>query len=489
MIKIFAISDSHQETRKTSAFLSEILKDKNAKDSLFLNCGDIFKGIYPKDLERNSYLKTKAKNPNLQMFLTIGNNDFGFSAQSVEYFIETVKLFKKQGIFTVCANIFERKNGKILRPCWLESYKTINLENKRIFITGFCIDNLNTSKFGIIAKKQEDAFEEIYRAISFEKPDGIIILNHDYLNSSRKIAQNFIKQGIKPSLIIGGHDHEKVEADEKLKIFYPEAFCDSMYKFDFISDCDDCEIVNYQLIRQENLTKDSILPIFEEDLKKYEEKTQLYSPIVPFVLDLKKQYSNPCSLGSFLADSMKNTAGAEIAFFSTGFLMKSLEYKENEQITNYLFKKTITAQTPIQTVELNAQDIREIFSHALKTRGYQKSNPRFLQCSNNIKIKGKNNPEKQEFEILQIFVDNKALFDENLNPKNPQKKYKTAIDSFIAAGGQGFKVFENKEKFFVYKNDENSFIKINEVLLESLKQAPEKFKKGEKYPCFELIED
>ncbi|MBO8431638.1 hypothetical protein IAC76_09655, partial [Spirochaetes bacterium] len=50
--KIYAIADSHQETRKTAAFLSKILHDnENNTNVLFLNCGDIFKGIYPKQLE------------------------------------------------------------------------------------------------------------------------------------------------------------------------------------------------------------------------------------------------------------------------------------------------------------------------------------------------------------------------------------------------------------------------------------------------------
>lgn len=51
LTKIYAITDSHQETRKTRAFLSEILHETtNDKNVLFLNCGDMFKGIYPQNL-------------------------------------------------------------------------------------------------------------------------------------------------------------------------------------------------------------------------------------------------------------------------------------------------------------------------------------------------------------------------------------------------------------------------------------------------------
>ena len=50
--KIYALTDTHQDTRKTCALLSDVLKrsftDKNV---LLLNCGDIFKGIYPKTVD------------------------------------------------------------------------------------------------------------------------------------------------------------------------------------------------------------------------------------------------------------------------------------------------------------------------------------------------------------------------------------------------------------------------------------------------------
>ena len=45
---------------------------------------------------------------------------------------------------------------------------------------------------------------------------------------------------------------------------------------------------------------------------------------------------------------MKKAANSEIAFFSTGFLMKPLPYTADRFITNYNFKKTIIAETPIK---------------------------------------------------------------------------------------------------------------------------------------------
>mgnify|MGYP002070566335 CR=1 FL=1 len=73
--QIYAISDSHQKTRKTRAFLSKILQDSPQDDNvLLLNCGDIFKGIYPNELERDSYIKMKEAKPDIEMVMTLGNN-------------------------------------------------------------------------------------------------------------------------------------------------------------------------------------------------------------------------------------------------------------------------------------------------------------------------------------------------------------------------------------------------------------------------------
>ena len=479
MTKIYAISDSHQETRKTRAFLSKILKDSRGEDNvLFLNGGDIFKGIYPKDLERDSYLKMKEEKPDLEMVMTLGNNDFGFNKESLDYLADTVKRFTTKGIKTVCANIF-KSDGK--RPEWLKPYTIVERDGDRTFITGFCIDNINTAKFGIVPKKQFEVLDEIQQAIIKEKPDNVIILNHDYMPVSKSIVETCKDNGIKVDVVIGGHDHDFVPPDKDLHIYYPQSFSDSMYKLNLINKHGRHEVKGVDVIKSEGL---GVNKSFDEDLKEYEESSGLLEKIAPSTLNLVKRYSQPCPLGSFLADEMKNVANSDIAFFSTGFLMKPMEYRPESFITNYLFKKTIIADTPIKTVELDASQLKEVFAHSLRTHGYGSSNPKFLQCSNNMRIVGINHPEKSEWELRQIYINDEPVLDENANPISTSKKYKCAIDSYIADGGQGFSIIQKVEKKDVIEKD--SKVKINEVLMNALKQAPYKYEKGSEYPQFEL---
>lgn len=478
--KIYALADSHQETRKTSAFLSKILQDtKQDNNVLLLNCGDIFKGIYPKQLEKDCYLKMKDAKPDVEMVMTLGNNDFGFNKESLDYLVDTVKTFTSKGIHTVCANIFET-SGK--RPKWLKPYTIVERDGDRNLVTGFCIDNINTAKYGIIPKKQKEVIEEINAAILREKPDNVIILNHDYMPSSREIVKTCKENGVNVDLVIGGHDHDFVPPDTKLNIYYPQSFSDSMYKMNLVNNGGSKKLTDVEMVKNEGL---KLNQVFEKDLQVYEKETGLLDPIVPYTLNLTKQYSRPCPLGSFLADRMQKTAGADAAFFSTGFLMKPMPYRPNTDITNYLFKKTMIADTPVKTVELSGEEIKAVFDNALKSHGYGSSNPKFLQCSNNIRIEGKDNPKAGEFEIKQIFINDKPLLDEAGNVIKSSEKYKCVIDSYIAEGGQGFKTLQQADKNDVIVNGEAA--KINEILLNGLKDAYRKYKPGAEYPYYSLI--
>ncbi len=478
--KIYAISDSHQETRKTRAFLSKILQDNPKDDNvLLLNCGDIFKGIYPRELERDSYIKMKEAKPDIEMVMTLGNNDFGFNKEQLNNLIDTIKTFTSKGIKTVCANIF---NSDGTRPDWLKPYTVVERDGDKTFITGFCIDNINTARFGIMPKKQTEVLGEIQDAILKEKPDNVIVLNHDYMSASKDIIETCKNNGIKVDVTIGGHDHDYVEPDTKLNIYYPESFSDSMYKMNLVHENNISEVNDVKRIKNKGLEVDEV---FAKDLEEYEKTSGLSEEIAPYVLNLTKQYSKPCPLGSFLADEIKVVSDADVAFFSTGFLLKPMPYKENEFITNYLFKKTMIAQTPIQTVELDTSQLKEVFQHALKSNGYGSSNPKFLQCSNNIKIEGHDNPDLKSWELDQIYIDEKPLLDEYSNPIPSNKKYKCAIDSYIANGGQGFTTLQQADKTDVLIDNQPALI--NNIFMKGIIEAPDKYPKCSEYPSFELI--
>ncbi len=154
---IYALTDSHQESRNLARILSGICnyeKDKT-KPFLILDGGDLFKGIYDRNLSVEEYLKIKQLLPHAQIFLTLGNNDFGFKKSDFEFLKDTIQKFKNAGIEFVCANMYESKTGKIADL--VPQYKIVNFDGKRVLITGFCVNNSCAKNFGYLLKPMEQA--------------------------------------------------------------------------------------------------------------------------------------------------------------------------------------------------------------------------------------------------------------------------------------------------------------------------------------------
>lgn len=475
--RIFATTDPHQETRKECAFLSLAAQEAKRNDNiLFLNAGDLFKGIYPKEIEVESYLEFKKSAPNVEVVIALGNNDFGFDKNGLDFLQKTARKFGNKGIHLVCANVFDKETGK--RPDWIKPYKVIERDGDRIMVTGFCLDCINNTAHGVKAVDSKEVLKELKKDIKKEKPEALIILNHDWLSKSSELADFAKEQGIKVDLMVGGHEHDRLPPVSAKRIYYPHAFANTMYKMDMDIQDGINRLKNVELIENNNL---DVSPVFEKALKVSEKKTGLLDPVAPYVLNLTKKYSEPCALGSFTADAMKNAAKTDVAFFSTGFLMAPKPYNEGKTITNYDFKRTIIADSQLQKVELTADELKEVFTNA--QMNIKNSNAKFLQASNNLMIIG--DEKDKRFNISQIYLDNKPLFDSETGKAiNPNQKISCAIDPFIANGGQGFDTLKNADKKPLTKMLQP--LRINDVLMNALKEAPDKYKKGDEYPHFEI---
>ena len=193
---IYAITDSHQESRNLSRLLSGIYSlEKSSKNPfLILDAGDLFKGIYDKDLSVNAYLKIKELIPQSQIFITIGNNDFGFKKADFEYLKSTIEKFAKAGINVVCANIIDNSTQKSVD--WVDRYKIITINNQRILITGFCLNNSCANKFKCTLVEIKQSLKELINKIK-EPYDKLIILNHHWYSDSKNLYDYAKENNIK----------------------------------------------------------------------------------------------------------------------------------------------------------------------------------------------------------------------------------------------------------------------------------------------------
>ena len=124
---IRAVTDSHQEARAESELLSKVAEDaKKQNNILLLNCGDLFCGVYSRDLMSDLYLQFKKSNPNVEVVMTIGNNDPISSKDKyapknpedkrngIQFFKDSIKEFEDNGINVVCANVVDKETGELL---------------------------------------------------------------------------------------------------------------------------------------------------------------------------------------------------------------------------------------------------------------------------------------------------------------------------------------------------------------------------------------
>ena len=481
-LNIYAITDSHQESRNLSRLLSGIynFEYKNSTPFLILDAGDLFKGIYKKDLSVDAYLKIKKLLPQSEIFITLGNNDFGFAKADFEYLLTTIDKFNHAGINVVCANLKNSKTGEFAP--WVSRYKIIELGGHKILLTGFCLNNSCVKKFGYELLDPEECFAELLGEIKGNY-DKIIILNHHWYPYSlnlKKFAQKNLNKNI--NLIIGGHEHSPIKPDFENNIYYPFSFARSLYKMQL-----DDIICNVEEIKVEDL---DFIPEFEKPIIEYENETQLRKTISHRVFNLTKCYSDPCPLGTFISDNMKKVGKTEIAFHSTGFTMGPLNSKDSDVITNYDIKRVMCANCALVKIDISVAELKKVFENATLNRMFRdRGNSRFVQCSRNITITGVGDFETKTYKITQIEINGEKLLDGNYNPIDTTRKFSATIDPYIGSGEQGFTVLQDIPKVKVLDNDRHE-VRIDELFRHSLELADKKFSTiGEAYPSFKIIDN
>lgn len=474
---IYALTDSHQESRNLSHLLSGIYnyEKENTSPFLVLDGGDLFKGIYDKDLSVNAYLKLKSLLPNAKIILTLGNNDFGFKKEDFEYLKNTVTRFKNAGIEFVCANLFDAKSGN---PAdFIPQYKIVELNGKRILITGFCVNNSCAKKFGYLLTPMEQAYEMLINSVE-EQVDKVVVLSHHWYLYSKNLKEFSKTTNKEIDLIIGGHEHSPIPADYERKIFYPLSFAKSLYKFDL-----DDDFENFENISAE---KFEIIRELEAPIAVYEKETGLKEPVAKRVLDLTKKYSDPCPMGTFISDYMKKIAGTDIAFHSTGFTMGHLKLSDSPIITRYDVDRVICQDSsPVCKILITVAQLKKVFENATSLRmNRNRGNSKFVQCSRNIALTGRGDEVDKSYKIMQINIDGEDLLDENQNPIDSKKSYSCAIDTYIASGEQGFEVLKDIPNELVMV--EGKPITLNNLLFRAICDAEKNFDGNSVYPTFKL---
>ena len=480
-IKIFALTDCHQEARKLCCLFTGIVNrsPKNGKNILICDCGDLFKGLYAPELCVKSYLTLRNLLPEAKIVIAVGNNDFGFNSESLKFLQTTAKTFNKANIHVLCANLRDLKTNTY--PSWVDPYILLNINNKKVLVTSFCINYIKLQKYGLQLIDIKEAFIQLKETVNFIKPDLFIVLNHALMPTSLELVNLAKQNDIKIDLIIGGHEHSLLQPDAENNIYYPYAFSRTLMCFTCSADNikpELSEIVTYK--------QTGINPVFEKPLQEYETSAGLNVPIALSVLNLERQYASPCPIGTFIADAMRKAAHTDIAIISTGYIVHALRYEPNKMLTLYNIERVFSAETPLQTVKIKPDDLKLVFINALRYRYIQKTgNTRFLQASQNITVICKQLPDNL-CTVKQIFINNLPLFNEDGVALHPETEISCALDPFIGSGELGFDTLRLYPKETLIKNQK--LVRIKDLFLNAVRKAPEQYSPGYSYPSYKIID-
>ena len=482
-LNIFALTDCHQEARKLCCLFSEIVHRASPKgeNTLICDSGDLFKGIYDRQLCVDSYLQLRQQLPKAKIVIAVGNNDFGFNTEELNFFKKVIRRFNQANIHVLCANLIDDKTGKY--PDWVDPYILLEINSKKVMVLAFCINQIRLKKFGLHLLDIKQSFLSLSSQIKFIAPDALIVLNHALVPSSLSLYAAAREADINIDLIIGGHEHSPIEPKAEKHIYYPLAYTRNMLQFclnltqkpaqlKFIEaiDCKRCDIID----------------VFDAPLTDYENNTGLNVPVALSVLNLERDYSNPSPIGTFLTDKMRATANADIGLISTGFICHALRFEKGKMLTYYNIERAFSAETPLQTLVATPSDLKAVFNNAIRNRYTQYSgNTRFLQCSQNVALECVRLTDGSGA-VKQIYINGEALFDDNGNPLHPQDTYICAVDPFIGAGEMGFDAFRPLAKETLLKH--NKLVKIKDLFVEAIIEAEKKYTPGSSYPAFKLTD-
>ena len=482
-IDIFALTDCHQEARKLCSLFSGIISHSNkfGSEALICDCGDLFKGIYDRELCVESYLKLRQQLPEAKIVIALGNNDFGFNSEHLNFLQQAAQRFNQANIHVLCANLRDLNTGTC--PKWADPYILLDINGKKIMVTAFCVNYIRLQRYNLTLADITETFENMAETIKHIEPDALIVLNHALRTSSAEIWQTAKKCGVRVDLIIGGHEHSAVEPNPNERTYYPQAFSRTLlhFKMGFAQCSTDLHLLETISSKTEPLN-----PIFEPALDEYEQRAGLNIPVAKSTLNLTRNYSDACPLGSFVADQMRTAAKADLAVLSTGYLTHALRYEKGKILTMYNLERVFSAETPVQTAVLSPKTLKAVLNNAVRFRYLQiYGNTRFLQCSSNLGIVCAKNAENYG-EIKQIMINNEPILDSDGNPLHPSDEYLCALDPFVGSGELGFDMLRSVFKETLMKN--NQLVRIKDLIVRAIKNAENTYPEGSTYPATKVTD-
>jgi 5'-nucleotidase/UDP-sugar diphosphatase len=350
--------------------------------------------------------------------MALGNHEFDFGTAVLEKRISEAR-FPVLG-----ANV---DGLDMVKP-----YTILEISGVKIAVIGVVTEDApaSTHPKNVAGLKFEPPTDVIrkYMEVLRDKADIIIVLSHIGLSADRELARKV------PGLaaIVGGHSHTKVLTPVMVgdtAIVQAWEHGKALGVLDLT--LEDRRIVKsdgrlVEIRQKEGKSNVAVNAIVEKYMKKVDAVLDETIGEALADLDGESVRQQETDLGDLIADIIKNTAHADAAIIGGGSIRTSIKKGE-------IKIKHVYAVSPfnnyVVAVRLTGRQIREALENGVSA--IDDSAGRFPQVSGLSFVYNRSAPVGSRVKEVMI----------NRHKTDPDKEYIVATDDFLAAGGDGYKVF------------------------------------------------
>jgi 2',3'-cyclic-nucleotide 2'-phosphodiesterase (5'-nucleotidase family) len=399
-----------------AARANELRKEKL---SLLLSAGDMIQGNNWANLSQGESVMELMNGMEFDA-MVLGNHEFDFGQEVLK------KRIAEARFLVLGANIHGLDR--------LQPYVIKEVNGVRVALLGVVTEDVPVSTHpknvtGLRFLSPIDTVEEYMMELR-KKSDLVIVLSHIGHPIDRMMAERV--QGI--DVIVGGHSHTKVERPVKVG----NTIIVQAWEYGKTLGVLDLTLRNGKIIEFEGRLEEIKPEAGKEDRKvsviieKYQQRmeTVLNQPAGMTDVDLdgerphvRKRETN---FGDLISDIMRKVSKADVAITNGGGIRLSIkkgEIRVKDVYTALPFDNYIVA------MKLNGRQIREALEHGVSAVG--EGEGRFPQVSG---LSLKYSPSDQKgSRIKEVLIAGQ--------PIDPDREYIVATNDFLAAGGDGYKVF------------------------------------------------
>ena len=350
--------------------------------------------------------------------MVLGNHEFDFGQ-------DILKKRISEASFPVLGANVEGLNG-------LKPYIVMEISGVRIGVIGVVTEDTPVSthprNVGGLKFFKADETVKKYEEELQKDTDILIVLSHIGHTGDRTLAEK--AKGI--DVIVGGHSHTRVLSP----VMIGNTIILQAWEHAKALGVLDITVEDGKIKRFAGRLED-IKPVQDEEDKNIMAIVEKYRKNVDAVLnetigeagvdlDGENVRTKETNLGDYIADIMKNASGADIAIINGGGIRTSIKKGEIKVKNVY---SVLPFDNYIVSIKLTGWQIQEALEHGVSA--VEKGEGRFPQISGlTFKYIPSSKPGAR---IKEILVDGKAL--------EPDREYSVATNDFLAAGGDGYKVF------------------------------------------------